>query len=349
MSDSSPTRPGNYAKTALNLTTAFCRECLSSAKYGFYAKQAKQDGYEALSNLFFACSHSELIHMSMHARIALLLGIKLEALPVQCVSQPIPLILQDFLHDEAIAMRDYPIFLKEAESENCSAAILSMNAALKADETHYAFCKEVAESSDFWRNSSKNFYVCALCGYIHEWNRLDCPVCGARPDLFLAFPGSEHFDPESLLFTKMNIDERDHVFIDANLWKEERVIPSRLELTVGFISVVEESMRKKGWNERDIFSVSLALTEAAVNAVEHGNAHDESKTVRMECFTSDDFFYCSIEDQGEGFVPTDVPDPNLDENINRECGRGLKLIRGFMSRVWYNAKGNRIYMEKFRP
>ena len=53
-----------------------------------------------------------------------------------------------------------------------------------------------------------------------------------------------------------------------------------------------------------------------------------------------------IEDEGDGFDPDDVPDPTLEENLELPSGRGLMLMKTFMTTVQYNEKGNRVFMEK---
>ncbi|QDT36538.1 ATP-binding protein [Stratiformator vulcanicus] len=100
--------------------------------------------------------------------------------------------------------------------------------------------------------------------------------------------------------------------------------------------------------ERDVFGVRLALEEALVNAIKHGNGMDEEKTVQIGCWISDDRVRIEIEDEGPGFDPGDVPDPTLDENLERPCGRGLMLIRSFMSRCEYVGRGNKVILEKER-
>jgi serine/threonine-protein kinase RsbW len=55
-----------------------------------------------------------------------------------------------------------------------------------------------------------------------------------------------------------------------------------------------------------------------------------------------------IEDQGEGFHPADVPDPTADENLERPCGRGIMLMRAFMTSITFNPSGNCVILEKVR-
>jgi len=107
-------------------------------------------------------------------------------------------------------------------------------------------------------------------------------------------------------------------------------------------------MEEREYSMRDVFSMRLALEEALVNAIKHGNQLDPDKTVRVHCDIEQDRVYVEIEDQGPGYVPGDVPDPTLDENIERASGRGLMLIKSFMNRVEFNEKGNCIMLEKLR-
>jgi serine/threonine-protein kinase RsbW len=55
-----------------------------------------------------------------------------------------------------------------------------------------------------------------------------------------------------------------------------------------------------------------------------------------------------IEDEGEGFDPGDVPDPTADENLERPCGRGIHLMRAFMTSIEYLDRGNRVVLIKSR-
>lgn len=99
---------------------------------------------------------------------------------------------------------------------------------------------------------------------------------------------------------------------------------------------------------RDVFGVRLALEEALVNAIKHGNRMDANKVVRVGCQVFNEKVRVEIEDQGEGFRPDEVPDPTADENLERPCGRGIMLMRSFMSLIEYNETGNCVVLEKER-
>jgi serine/threonine-protein kinase RsbW len=111
---------------------------------------------------------------------------------------------------------------------------------------------------------------------------------------------------------------------------------------------IEQQLRSNAFSEREIFSIRLALEEALVNAIKHGNGFDRNKKVRISYGVCPERFDILISDEGCGFDPTDVPDPTAFENLERPCGRGLMLMRHYMSVVNYNASGNAVVMTKHR-
>ena len=105
-------------------------------------------------------------------------------------------------------------------------------------------------------------------------------------------------------------------------------------------------MEQNAWPMRECFGVRLALEEAMVNAIKHGNRMEPDKQVFIACELTAEEIMVVIEDQGEGFKPEDVPDPTEDENLENPGGRGIMLIRSFMNAVAYNDRGNRLTMIK---
>jgi len=110
------------------------------------------------------------------------------------------------------------------------------------------------------------------------------------------------------------------------------------------ISVLEN----RAYSDRDVFGVRLALEEALVNAIKHGNGMDPAKQVQIDCRFDDDGVRIVIEDEGPGFDVTSVPDPTAEENLDKPGGRGIMLMRSFMSHIEYNELGNRLVLEKRR-
>jgi serine/threonine-protein kinase RsbW len=98
------------------------------------------------------------------------------------------------------------------------------------------------------------------------------------------------------------------------------------------------------------FAVRLALEEALVNAFRHGHKNLPKDTpVRFEFSVGPAQVQMTVEDRGPGFDPSKVKDPTLDEHLELPTGRGLLLMRAYMTRVEYNAKGNRLSMTYSRP
>src|SRR5262245_23789541 len=128
----------------------------------------------------------------------------------------------------------------------------------------------------------------------------------------------------------------------------EVTIPSDLAEARRVQSLIEEALLASAYSEHDIFSIKLALEEALVNAIKHGNQMDPDKRVFVSFQVTPQRFDIRITDEGQGFNPEDVPDPTAIENIERPCGRGLLLMRGFMTVVEYHGKGNCVSMAKVR-
>ena len=132
------------------------------------------------------------------------------------------------------------------------------------------------------------------------------------------------------------------------LWSTELEIPSEHGSGEGVVRDVLSQLERLGWIEQDMFGVHLALEEAMVNAIKHGNGMDVSKRVHVICKISAARIWMEVSDEGEGFDLAEIPDPTEDENLDRDSGRGILLMISFMSPVKYNERGNCVTMEKFR-
>ena len=135
---------------------------------------------------------------------------------------------------------------------------------------------------------------------------------------------------------------------DDAIQEWEEIIPSDTAAGQSVQERIIQILEALSYDERDVFGVRLAIEEALVNAIKHGNQMDPSKTVRITCQVAADKVRIEIEDQGPGFQIEDVPDPTADENLERPCGRGIMLMRAFMSSIAYNESGNCVILEKHR-
>jgi serine/threonine-protein kinase RsbW len=88
-----------------------------------------------------------------------------------------------------------------------------------------------------------------------------------------------------------------------------------------------------GFDEDEVMQISMAVREAAVNAVLHGNAYDPSKKVKLDFERTGNALVITIRDQGKGLDPAKIPDPLSPENLMKTSGRGIFLIRSFMDEV----------------
>ena len=131
-------------------------------------------------------------------------------------------------------------------------------------------------------------------------------------------------------------------------WIRDEQIPNDAAKGREIVSEMLAHLESDNWSENDLFGIHLAVEEALVNAIKHGNQMDPEKQIEIKISSSLELVRIEIADQGEGFVPEDVPDPTAQENLELPCGRGIMLMRSFMSHVEYNDVGNRVVMEKKR-
>jgi serine/threonine-protein kinase RsbW len=110
-------------------------------------------------------------------------------------------------------------------------------------------------------------------------------------------------------------------------------------------------LKVQNFSQEDIFAVHLALEEAFINAIKHGNKMNPKKEVKVDYSVSSNKVEISMTDEGEGFNPESVPDPRLGENLYKSEGRGLLLIQSYMDEVEFNKRGNcmRIVRYKEKP
>jgi serine/threonine-protein kinase RsbW len=113
-----------------------------------------------------------------------------------------------------------------------------------------------------------------------------------------------------------------------------------IESTPNNLITVEEFVNyfsiELGLDQEKINGLLLAITEATTNAIIHGNKNNKLKLVRIYVYVEDSTLTVKIKDEGKGFDPTTVPDPTDPENLLKDSGRGLYLMRVYMDSLTYN-------------
>lgn len=90
--------------------------------------------------------------------------------------------------------------------------------------------------------------------------------------------------------------------------------------------------------------VNLAVVEAVNNAVLHGNQRDRKKKVVVEAKMDENKLTISVSDEGEGFDFKNIPDPTLPQNIMKQTGRGLYLMKVLSDHLEFQKNGSLVTM-----
>lgn len=109
--------------------------------------------------------------------------------------------------------------------------------------------------------------------------------------------------------------------------------PNNLITVEEFINYVSAEAQ---FDESKLPGLMLALTEATTNAIIHGNKKDTSKKVNISATFDDTLLVFKIKDEGKGFDPSLIPDPTMPENLMKDSGRGLYLMRIYADNLSYN-------------
>lgn len=117
----------------------------------------------------------------------------------------------------------------------------------------------------------------------------------------------------------------------------ELSIDSKLEFVDMVGSVTRSLTAKMGFAEDDASWIELAIHEAVINAITHGNRLAEDKQVDVKFIVDQDKLTIYVRDRGEGFDPSMLPDPLDPENLLNPSGRGIFYMRTFMDTVEYSA------------
>ena len=122
---------------------------------------------------------------------------------------------------------------------------------------------------------------------------------------------------------------------DSTTSRASLTLSSSLESVDTVEKTAEDFGARAGFDEDTLSNIAMAVREAAVNAVLHGNAYSPTKQITVSFETTSDSLIVRVADQGHGLDPSSLPDPLAPENILRGSGRGIFLIRAFMDEVHF--------------
>jgi rubrerythrin len=181
-----------FQQTVKNLLAAYEGESNAGAKYAAFAAKADAEGFHGAASLFRAASRAEQIHAANHAKVIVQLGgVVAASLHEQKIGTTLEnlKVALDGENYEIDTM--YPEFLEEAKKSNATGAVRSMTYAIEAEKTHsrlYGEALKLAQAGEkgSWIYSTRDFYVCGVCGYTSEDpnEHEKCPVCNLKWEKF---------------------------------------------------------------------------------------------------------------------------------------------------------------------
>lgn len=115
--------------------------------------------------------------------------------------------------------------------------------------------------------------------------------------------------------------------------KDQISIPSSLDYLKEVDEFVEERLKKIGLSDSELADLAISVTEAATNAIIHGNKGDEQKKVTVTVEIKGSEVILRVKDQGDGFDPGAVPSPVEKDNVLKRVGRGIFILRSLMDDV----------------
>ena len=127
-------------------------------------------------------------------------------------------------------------------------------------------------------------------------------------------------------------------------------IPSTLDHLSQVDEFIEKKLKKIGIKKNQLTDIAISVSEAVTNAVVHGNKNDLSKKVKIKLKIDSSCVEVTVEDEGGGFDPGSVQSPVEEENLLKEVGRGVFILKSLMDKVdiiYGPKKGTRVKMVKF--
>jgi len=127
----------------------------------------------------------------------------------------------------------------------------------------------------------------------------------------------------------------------------EKII--KIESRLNNLSIVENAIdnltRDTGINSDNYGKIMVSVMEAVNNAIVHGNKYNEKKYVKICIKLENNILNVTVEDEGKGFKPSEVPDPTEPENLENVNGRGVFLMKNLADELEFNKAGNKVILK----
>ena len=129
---------------------------------------------------------------------------------------------------------------------------------------------------------------------------------------------------------------------------ETLIIKSDVNELAKVATITEEICIRFGLIEDEIDDISIAVTEAVNNAIKHGNKEDSTKSIKIVFEVETDRIKIRIKDEGKGFQLEEVKDPRKNENLLKDDGRGILIMKALMDevKVLSGSEGNVLQLVK---
>ncbi len=132
----------------------------------------------------------------------------------------------------------------------------------------------------------------------------------------------------------------------SNPIKEDSLVINSDQQNIAKVERLIDVLSKEFKLDDEIYGkLLLTVVEGANNAIVHGNKCDVSKQVTLHYVVDNESIMFEISDMGDGFDPASIPDPTAPENIERDCGRGLYLMKHLSDEITFDDNGRRVIIK----
>lgn len=199
------------------------------------------------------------------------------------------------------------------------------------------------------KEHSSEFPVVVMTGFADVETTAKALKAGASDFLAKPFGAQEVFHSVSRLLETRKVRQENRKILPFFKFKLEGDIPSRTENINGAIHYLTGPLKDVELCESsELSNLVIALYEAIVNSMRHGNGGDPGKKVRVRAEIDYNEARFVIADEGDGFSLDGIANPTDPKNLYKSSGRGIYLMKHFMDEVSYNDQGNEVTLVKRR-